>query len=87
MLILILVAERKPDEACHVARDVLDATRTLGSYLVVQQLEELDRMLAPFAGDRDVAAFLECLRDELRQRRWLSQSVPAMEAGSGAETS
>lgn len=81
MLISILVAERKPDEACAVAYEVLDATRALGSYLVVQQLEELEQMLVPYARDRDVTAFLEHLRSELRDRRWLSQSLPAMEAG------
>jgi transcriptional regulator with XRE-family HTH domain len=84
MLISILIAQGKPDEACGVAYDVLDATRALGSYLVVQQLEELDRLLAPYRRDRDIAEFLSHLGEELRERRWLSQWLPSMEpSGQG----
>jgi hypothetical protein len=82
MLISILVVERKPDEACDVAYEVLDATRALSSYLVVQQLEELDQALVPYAGDRDVSAFREYLQHELRERRWLSQSLAPKETGA-----
>jgi hypothetical protein len=77
MLISILIAQAKPDEACEVAYEVLGTTRTLGSYLVVQQLEELDRLFAPYQRSRDVTAFREQLRDELRERRWLAQWLPS----------
>jgi hypothetical protein len=80
MLTSILVAERKPDEACDIAYEVLDATRALGSYIVVQQLEELDRLFAPYRRNRDVTMFLEVLRDELRERRWLSHWLPPDDA-------
>lgn len=87
MLISILVARGRPDEACAVGHEVLGATRALSSYLVVQQLEAFEQMLAPYARDHDVVAFLEHLREQLRKRRWLSQSLPPMQAravGTGA---
>jgi ATP/maltotriose-dependent transcriptional regulator MalT len=79
ILVSILITQGKPEEACAVAHDVLRTTRALGSYLVVQQLEELDRLLAPYRRSRDVAAFLECLHDELRERRWLIHWLPPAE--------
>ena len=87
MLISILVAQGKPDEACVVAEEVLDATRALGSYLVVQQLEELDRLLTPYRRNRDIAGFLGRLADELRERRWLARWLPAMDPTEQAGTS
>jgi hypothetical protein len=48
ILISILIAQGRPDEACAVAFDVLDATRTLGSYLVVRQFEDLTERFAPY---------------------------------------
>jgi hypothetical protein len=85
MLISILIAEGTPDEACGVAYEVLDATRALGSYLVVQQLEELDRLLTPYRRNRDIAEFLGHLTEELRERRWLTQWLPAAEPPGQAE--
>jgi tetratricopeptide (TPR) repeat protein len=85
MLVSILIAEGKPDEACAVAAEVLEATRSLGSYLVVQQLDELERLLGPFRRNRDVAAFLDILSAELRERRWLANWLPAVEV-TGSST-
>ena len=82
MLVSILVAEGKPDQACTVATEVLDTTRSLGSYLVVQQLDELERLLGPYRRNREVAAFLDTLNAELRERRWLAHWLPAMDGGS-----
>jgi tetratricopeptide (TPR) repeat protein len=79
MLVSVLIAEGKPDEACAVATEVLEATRSLGSYLVVQQLEQLERLLEPHRRNRDVSAFLDCLNAELRERRWLAHWLPAMD--------
>jgi hypothetical protein len=87
MLISILVLQGKPDEACGVAYEVLDATRALGSYLVVQQLEELDRLFAPYQRNHDVADFLLRLGEELHERRWLSQCLPPPELTNQAGTS
>jgi hypothetical protein len=79
MLVSVLIAEGRPDEACAVATEVLDSTRSLGSYLVVQQLEQLERLLEPHRRNRDVTAFLDCLSAELRERRWLAHWLPAMD--------
>jgi hypothetical protein len=75
MLISIMIRQGKPDEACAIAQDVLSATSALGSFLVVQQLGELERLLEPHRRSPDVAALLERLRGELRERRWLTRSL------------
>jgi ATP/maltotriose-dependent transcriptional regulator MalT len=80
MLISILIAQGRPDEARAVAYDVLDATRTLSSYLVVRQFEDLQERFAPYERSREVAAFLDCLREELRERRWLADWLPSTDA-------
>jgi hypothetical protein len=82
MLISILIGQGKPEEACGVAYDVLDATRSLGSYLVVRQLEELAQRFEPYQRAREVAAFLDCLSEELRERRWLAHWLPSTDAPS-----
>jgi len=73
----VLVAQGKPDEACAVARDVLDATRSLGSGLVIQQLLDLRPRLQPYAANPVVADFLvyleEALRERLRLLQWLTK--------------
>ena len=79
MLVSILIVEGKPDEACVVASEVLDSTRGLGSYLIVQQLEELARLLHPFRRSHDVSAFLDTLNAELRDRRWLADWLPMLD--------
>jgi hypothetical protein len=52
-------------------------TRALASMLVAQQFETLGWRLAPFDRNPEVAAFLGVLHDELRERRWLTQWLPA----------
>ena len=85
MLVSILITQGRVDEACGIAREVLDQTRALGSMLVVQQLESLSHRLAPFERNTDVAAFVAVLRDELRERRWLAQWLPDVDQpGAGA---
>jgi hypothetical protein len=83
MLISILIAQGRPDEACGAAYEVLDGTRALGSYLVVQQLEQLNRLLAPYRRTRDVAHLLDHLEAELRERRWLAQWLPTTDGSQG----
>ncbi|MFV2019657.1 DNA-binding protein [Micromonospora sp. LOL_023] len=73
ILATVLIAQGRPDEACAVAQEVLDATQQLGSYLVVQQLLDLKRSLEPHRGTRVVAEFLSCLDEALRHRVWLYQ--------------
>jgi hypothetical protein len=75
ILVTVLIVQGKPDEACVVAQEVLDATQQLGSYLVIQQLLDLkDRqLLEPHRGNPVVADFLLCLDEALRERVWLYQ--------------
>ncbi|SBW23038.1 hypothetical protein FDG2_3471 [Candidatus Protofrankia californiensis] len=74
LLVTVFIAQGKPDEACAVAQAVLDATRQLGSYLVIQQLLDLKQLLEPHrATNKTVAAFLPCLEEALRERLWLYQ--------------
>lgn len=72
-LVTVLVAQGKPDEACGIAHDVLTATRSLGSYLVIGQLLELSEALQPHRGSTVVADFLACLEETMRERLWLYQ--------------
>jgi hypothetical protein len=83
MIASALVAEGKPDEACVVAGAVIDSTRSLGSYLVVKQLERLDQKLVSHHADPVVASFREQLRDELHGRTWLAGWLPAGEPPRG----
>ena len=71
LLARILVAQGEPEQACKIAQEVLDATQSLSSYLVIRQLNELSQLLAPYQDNRLVKAFLKVLSDTLRQRLWL----------------
>jgi hypothetical protein len=61
----VLIAQQEPDQAVGIAADVLDATQSLGSYLVISQLIQIQRQLG---GNAVVAEFLDCLQDALRDR-------------------
>jgi hypothetical protein len=84
MLVAVLIAQGKPDEACAVAQEVLDATPQLGSYLVIQQLLDLKQLLDPHRSNRVVADFLVCFDEALRERVWLYQWLT--EDGRGQAT-
>ncbi len=75
MLVTVLVAQGKADEACALAEDVLDATSSLGSFLVVQQLLDLKGLLEPHRANKVVADFLVCLEGAMRERLWLYPTV------------
>jgi transcriptional regulator with XRE-family HTH domain len=77
MIASALIAEGKPAEACAMTGEILDATRNLSSYLVVQQLQRLDHRLAPHRSNPEIATFREQLRDELRGRAWITEWLPA----------
>jgi hypothetical protein len=76
MLISILITEGRSDEACGIAREVLNSTQVLGSMIIIKQLRDLGRKLEAYRHSTDVAAFLECLHQELRERRWLIEWLP-----------
>jgi tetratricopeptide (TPR) repeat protein len=84
ILVTVLIAQGRPEEACAVAQDVLDATQSLGSYLVIQQLLDLQQLLEPYRPTQVVADFLLCLEEALRERVWLYQWLT--EDGRGEQT-
>jgi tetratricopeptide (TPR) repeat protein len=84
MIISTLITDGRLDEACGVARQVLYSTRVLGSTIVVRQLGDVSRRLAPYRRNTDVAAFVECLHQELRERQWLTQGLPGADQAGGA---
>jgi tetratricopeptide (TPR) repeat protein len=76
-LAAILIAQGKPDEACGIARDVPEATQSLGSFLVIGQLLRVQRLLQPHHHNTVVADFLGCLEETVTERlclyRWLTK--------------
>jgi hypothetical protein len=64
----ILIAQGAPDHACTIATEVLSATASLGSYLVITQLLQLQQQLQPYRDTSAVADFLDCLQDTVRDR-------------------
>ena len=73
ILVRVLVAQGEPDEACALARAVLDATQALGSLLVAQQLLDLRRVVEPHRANSEVADFLSRLDAGLKERMWLGR--------------
>jgi hypothetical protein len=73
ILIMALIEQGEPEQACAIAREVLNSTQSLGSYLIIQQLREIQLLLEPYKCTAVVREFLECLAEALRQRLWLYQ--------------
>src|SRR5207253_4816813 len=71
ILVRVLIAQGKPDEACALAQAVLDATQALGSFLVAQQLLDLKRAVERYRANNVVADFLSRLEDGLKDRMWI----------------
>jgi hypothetical protein len=67
-LVTVLIAQGEIDHACAIATDTLVATHTLGSYLVIDQLIQVQQRLQPYQGSPAVAEFLDCLQDAVRNR-------------------
>src|SRR5207244_2709984 len=66
VLVRVLVAQGKPDEACALAQAVLDATQALGSFLVLQQLLDLKHAVERHRPNRVVSDFLSRLDEGLK---------------------
>jgi hypothetical protein len=47
---------------------VLHATQSLGSYLAISQLIQIQRQLEPYSGNAVVTEFLDCLQGAVRDR-------------------
>ncbi len=73
ILIMALIEQGEPEQACAIAREVLNSTQSLGSYLVIQQLRDIQLLLEPYSANVVVKDFLECLAQALQQRLWLYQ--------------
>src|SRR5260370_27329153 len=71
ILVRVLIAQGKPDEACALAQAVLDATQALGSFLVAQQLLDLKHVVQRHRANSVVADFLSRLDEGLKERMWL----------------
>jgi hypothetical protein len=66
----VLIARGDLDHACAMAAEVLEATDSLASYLVVQQFLDLRRRLKPHASHGAVREFLAQLNPTIRERLW-----------------
>lgn len=75
ILVRVLIAEGKPDEACALAQAVLDATQALGSFLVAQQLLDLKHAVESHRANSVVADFLARLDEGLKDRMWLGRWI------------
>lgn len=71
-----LVAQGEPDAACTVARQALDASRHLGSYLVVRRFLDVRQHLVKYRDSAVVADFLGRLDDALHDRPWIRRVLP-----------
>jgi tetratricopeptide (TPR) repeat protein len=71
LLASALIAQSEPEQACTLIQQVLDATQSLSSYLVIQQLRGLAQILEPYQANQAVAALCASLHGALRQRLWL----------------
>jgi hypothetical protein len=81
ILALVLVQERKLDEACAVGSQILDGTAAVSSFLVVRQLQRLRDVLAADQSAPAVAEFLGYLDEELRRRVNLYRALSADDPG------
>lgn len=79
-----LVVRGELERACGLGREVVESTVSLGSHLVLQQLSELLRSLAPLRGVGVVADFLAQVEPILLHRFWLYERLAGDRArGSG----
>jgi transcriptional regulator with XRE-family HTH domain len=73
ILATVLIAQGEVEHACALAHEVLDATQSLGSYIVIQQLVELKKLLESRQKNKAVDDFLACFDQVLRERLCLYQ--------------
>jgi tetratricopeptide (TPR) repeat protein len=73
ILVMALIEQGQPEQACDIAQEVLNSTQSLGSYLVIQQLRDIQLLLEPYSATAAVREFLECLAEAVGQRVWLYQ--------------
>ncbi len=84
-LAVVVLEQGTVDEACAVAAEVLRSTRALGSYRVVQQIQEFRETLDSHRGIRVVDEFLEQSSQALRERLWLYRLADGSGHASNAQ--
>jgi tetratricopeptide (TPR) repeat protein len=72
LLASVLIAQGEPEQACTIIQEVLDATKSLSSYQVSQQLRGLVALLEPYQTTPAVGVLLTSLHAALHQRLWLT---------------
>ncbi|QFG21580.1 lipopolysaccharide assembly protein LapB [Actinomadura sp. WMMB 499] len=79
LLVTVLIAQGRSDEACSQVHEILDLIQGLSSHLVTQQLDELYTLLVPYRTNTTVAELMPSLEGTLRGRRdlysWLSNGT------------
>lgn len=80
-LVSALVAREEIEEACTLVGDVVEATKSLASSLVVAQLAIVHRMLLQYQTTTAVRTLLPVLADALHDRAWLARSMDHDEQG------
>lgn len=73
LLVGVLIAQGEPEEACEIAHDVLEATHSLGSYLILEQLNSVRANLAPFKNNKTVSTLLVEIGQALQARMAIYQ--------------
>jgi tetratricopeptide (TPR) repeat protein len=68
LLASVLIAERRVDEACAMARKALDTTAGINSAPLIRQLDRVGRRLDGQRRTHDVGEFLDLLQHELAAR-------------------
>lgn len=76
VLIAVLISQGRLEESCHVGGEVIEATESLGSYLVLEQLHSLRNALRPYRSHSGANEFLERLSDTLQARVMLYNWLP-----------
>jgi hypothetical protein len=71
VMVGVLIAQSRVDEACGLARDALESTRSLGSFVVIERLMDLRALLAAYGTSHAVQEFLASLDEARRERAWL----------------
>ncbi|MEU0090060.1 helix-turn-helix transcriptional regulator [Kribbella sp. NPDC006257] len=74
-LIATLIDQGEPAEACRLVREVVDATQSVGSHLIVQQFRDIREQLTQYADSPAVRETRQSLAETIRQRVWLQQWI------------
>ncbi|WP_405164150.1 hypothetical protein OG203_03245 [Nocardia sp. NBC_01499] len=80
-LAAIITEQGHPERACTIATEAIGTTGSLGSYLVVRHLSDLQGRLQRYRGVPSVTEFLDYLGEEMRERTWIQRWPPTNPTG------